>query len=515
MQSVDFTTLNAICHSLDGDYTPARLEQVYQIDRFTISLCLRTIERKRWLTISWHPQGARLCIGDPPPRGKDTFTFSEQLRHLINGYALTGVKMVGNWERVVDFQFAKRPDDEILHHLYVEIMGKYSNVILTTAQKQIITVAKQITADKSSVRTVETSQNYQLPPSLAGHTPKLEESLPLWQEKVNLIPGRIDKQLVKAYQGVSPAIARQLLEIADIPNTISNQDLSENNWQKLYESWQFWLQCIDHHNYQPHLRGKGYSVISKESSSANIHELINDYYNQKVYQEKFTQLKQQLQQKIKNILGKLQGKANKYQARLKESDNCEIYSQRADLLMAYMHQWKVGMKQIELEDFKTGKPTTITLEPDKNIIQNAQKLYKKHQKLKRAKSIVEPLLREVEPEIAYLQQIKTNIEQLDFQNKEDLNTLQEIKGELIAQKYVEDSQYRSGIGNQQTESKPRRYQTPSGYEVLVGRNNRQNDILTFRTATDYDLWFHAQEISGSHVLLRLNAGDVPDDRDLQ
>ena len=138
MQSVDYTTLTFICSSLNDNYIPSRLEQVYQIDRHTISLCLRTIKQKQWLTISWHPQAARICIGNPPPRIKDTFTFSEQLRHLINGYALTAVKMVRNWERVVDFQFAKRPDDQILNHLYIEIMGKYSNVILTTADNKTV-----------------------------------------------------------------------------------------------------------------------------------------------------------------------------------------------------------------------------------------------------------------------------------------------------------------------------------------------------------------------------------------
>lgn len=513
MQSFDYTTLKAICHSLNENYIPSRLEQVYQVDRHTISLCLRTLKEKKWLTISWHPQGARICLGNPPPRVKDTFTLSEQLRHLINGYALIGVKTVNDWERVVDLQFAKRPNEEVLHHLYVEIMGKYSNVILTTAENQIITVARQITADKSTVRTVETSQIYQLPPTLIGNIPQLDESIERWRERVSLIPGRIDKQLVKAYQGVSPSIAKQLLTEADILPTKLNQELSLDEWQTLYDNWQFWLKAIATNNFQPYSTKKGYTVISKRISNQDLHQIIDNYYNQQLYQENFLQLKQQLFQKIKNILDKLRVKQNKYQKKLKESDNCEIYSQEADLLMAYLHQWKPGMTEIELADFTTGKPVKINLAPDKNMIQNAQILYKKYQKLKRAKSVVNPLSEEVETEINYLQQIATNISQLDYQETEDLTTLQEIKTELINQKYIEDSQYRTN--NTHDESHPRRYQTPSGYEVLVGRNNRQNDILTFRTATDYDLWFHAQEISGSHVLLRLNAGDLPEEKDLQ
>ncbi|AFZ54409.1 Rqc2 family fibronectin-binding protein [Cyanobacterium aponinum] len=514
MQPFDYTTLKAVCYSLQENYIPSRLEQVYQCDRTSISLCLRNIEKKSWLTISWHPQAARICVGNPPPRGKDTFTFSDQLRHLINGYALIGIEIVSDWERVIDFQFAQRPNESPLNHLYVEIMGKYSNVILTNADNQIITVAKQVTADKSTLRTVETSQIYQLPPPLTGNIPKLEESQETWQEKVSLIPGRIDKQLIKSYRGISPNIAKDLLHKSNIDLSKTNQELTQNEWKELYQNWQTWLTSIEKNQFYSHLTSEGYTVLGEPKQAENINFVINEYYNQKIYQENFIQLKQQLQQKIKNILKKLKTKKNKYLEKIKESDNCEIYSNKADLLMAHLNQWQVGMKEITLNDFTTGEPVKINLAPDKNIIQNAQILYKKYQKLKRAKQAVKPLLDEVNEEVNYLEQIAINLQQLDYQEKDDLTTLQEIKSELINQKYIEDKQYRNNH-NSEEESQPRRYQTPSGYEVLVGRNNRQNDILTFKTATDYDLWFHAQEISGSHVLLRLNAGDAPEEKDLQ
>jgi len=251
MQPVDYTTLVAICHSLNAEYIPSRLEQVYQCDRTSISLCLRSLKKKTWLTIAWHPQAARICIGNPPPRKKDTFTFSEQLRHLISGYALIGVNIVSKWERVVDLQFAQRPNEKPLYHLYVEVMGKYSNVILTNAQQQIITVAKQITSAKSSVRTVETSQPYQLPPPLTGNTPKIEESFTDWQETVNLIPGRLDKQLIKSYRGVSPTIAKELIHEADMELSIQNNQLTPDEWKSLYQQWQKWLATIHQKTFIP------------------------------------------------------------------------------------------------------------------------------------------------------------------------------------------------------------------------------------------------------------------------
>jgi predicted ribosome quality control (RQC) complex YloA/Tae2 family protein len=182
--------------------------------------------------------------------------------------------------------------------------------------------------------------------------------------------------------------------------------------------------------------------------------------------------------------------------------------------MAYLQDWKPGMKSITLHDFDTDKPITIPLNPEKNAVQNAQALYKRHQKLKRARNAVEPLLKEVQEEIQYLEQVEASLAQLDsYKTPEDLQTLQEIREELIQQRYLDAPEQRSrDVANV---SEPYRYRTPSGFELLIGRNNRQNDQLTFRTAGDYDLWFHTQEIAGSHVLLRLQPGAVPDEVDLQ
>jgi predicted ribosome quality control (RQC) complex YloA/Tae2 family protein len=515
MQPTDFTTLTAVCSDLRRDWIPSRLEQVYQLDRYTISLCLRTLTKKGWLTISWHPQGARICLSSPPPRLRDTFTFSEQLRHQLNGHALTALKAIAPWERVVDFQFAKRLGENPCYHLNVEIMGKYSNVILTDANNQIITVAHQVTAKKSTVRTVETGQPYQIPPPLTGATPKLNESFHSWQERVSLIPGRIDKQMLKVYRGLSPIVVRGMLSQANLDCQQLTENLSHQDWQNLYKYWQQWLEAIEKEQFQAGWTKSGYTVLNWDiqTIAANLHSLLDTYYKNQLQQETFQQLRHQLTQKISNILSKLKTKGDVYGKRLEQSQRGEEYRQKGDLLMANLHQWQPGMKSIILNDFETNEHINISLDPEKNAIQNAQALYKQHQKLKRAKSAVEPLLEEVIKEINYLTQVETAVTQLDCDSTpEDLQTLLEIKEELIAEKYFEDSQYAKSP--QKQESQPYRYLSPSGFEVLIGRNNRQNDRLTFRTATDYDLWFHSQEIPGSHVLLRLKPGAIPDREDL-
>ena len=516
MQPVDFTTLTAVRAELCQNWIPARTEQVYQRDRHTICLALRTLKQRDWLTISWHPQAARVCIGDPPPRYRDTFTFSDQLRHQLNGYALIAIEAIAPWERVLDFQFAKRPGEQPHWHLYLEIMGKYSNVILTDAQNQIITVAHQVTAAKSSLRTVETGQFYQLPPPLTGSFPKLKESKESWQERVSLIPGKIKRQLLQSYLGLSPALVKSMLVAAEIDLDLSTESLQESDWEKLFQLWQEWLEALENSNFHPCWNQEGYTVIGWGTSAhpEKLQTILNRYYTRQLNREVFQQLRHQLKQRLNRLLGKLNLKADTFKQRLQQSDGAEVYRQKADLLMAHLHHWQPGMTSITLADFITDKPVKIALNPEKNGVQNAQALYKQHQKLKRARTAVEPLLQQVEEEKAYLEQVEGSLEGLEsYKEGEDLQALEEIKEELIQQGYLELKAKRSSSSKE--ESQPHCYITPSGFQLWIGRNNSQNDRLTFRIANDYDLWFHTQEIPGSHVLLRLEPGSIADELDLQ
>lgn len=517
MQPVDFTTLTAACSELRTHWLPSRLEQVYQRDRYTIAIAVRTLKTRGWLEISWHPQAAHMSIGDPPPRTPDTFTFSQQLIHQLGGLALVGIEAIAPWERVIDLQFARRPGEDALYHLYVEIIGKYSNVILTDANNLIITAAHQVSQQQSSVRPIQTGQIYETPPKLTGTVPSLSESPTRWQERISLVPGAIKKQLLKSYSGLSGALVESMLLRADITPDTNTDSLTPEDWQRLWQNWQLWLQTLENGNFQPAWTENGYTVMGWGgiAPAQDIQTLINEYYTGQINQQLFTQLRHQLTQKLSNILGKLRNKAQTFSDRLQQSDQADDYRQKADLLMAHLHEWQPGMKTITLQDFETGEPVAIALQPDKNAVQNAQNLYKQHQKLKRARIAVEPLLKDVQAEIDYLEQVEAAISQIEnYQTPEDLQALEEIRDELIGQKYLEELDYRRR-SNEIPSINFRNYSTPNGFQVLIGRNNSQNDQLTFRVAGDYDLWFHAQEIPGSHVLLRLEPGTVPDKTDLQ
>lgn len=517
MQPVDFTTLTATCSELRVEWIPSRLEQVYQRDRYTIAIALRTLKQRGWLEISWHPQAAHICIGNPPPRTPDTFTFSQQLIHQLGGLALVAIEAIAPWERVIDLQFARRPGEDALYHLYIEIMGKYSNVILTDGNNQIITAAHQVSQQQSSVRPIQTGQPYETPPKLTGPVPSGNESQARWQERVSLVPGAMKRQLLKSYSGLSAALVESMLLAANIAPDTSTDTLTFEDWQRLFTRWQEWLQALEQKNFQPGWTKQGYTVMGwgVVAPAKDIQTLINEYYTGQFNQQIFAQLRHQLTQKLSNILTKLRNKAQTFSDRLQQSDQADEYRQKADLLMAHLQTWEPGMTEISIPDFETGEPVAIALQPDKNAVQNAQNLYKQHQKLKRARTAVEPLLKEVQTEIDYLEQVEAALSQIEnYQAAEDLQALEEIRDELIGQKYLEELDYRRSV-NETPSTNFHHYSTPNGFQVLIGRNNRQNDQLTFRVAGDYDLWFHAQEIPGSHVLLRLEPGAVPEASDLQ
>jgi predicted ribosome quality control (RQC) complex YloA/Tae2 family protein len=514
MQPFDFTTLQAVCIDLQR-WLPARLEQVVQRDRYTLCFLLRTLAEKRWLTICWHPEAARLHLDEPPPREPDTFTFSQQLQHQLKGLALVAIGPICPWERAVEIQFAARPGDPIQWRLQVEIMGKHSNVLLVNPDNLLICVANQISDRESRVRPIQTGQPYSPPPRLQGAIPQAEESQADWQERLTLIPGPIAKTLRQVYRGLGSNLANGLAIAAQLEPSHPTDQLTADQWQALFDRWQDWLRQLNQGEFAPGPTATGYSITGWDRLEATeLQPMLSRYYRDQLNSQNFRQRHHQVSQALQLHLGKLKTKAQDFCDRLLASADADRYRSQADLLMAHPQDWRTGAKSITLTDFDSGEPITIDLNPERSAVQNAQQFYKRHQKLKRSRAAIEPLLAAVRAEQQYLEQIEASLQELDqYRDPTDLITLDEIRDELIAQGYLRAPNYRqSKLNDSQTDF--HRYRSPSGYPFWVGRNNRQNDQLV-RSASDYDLWFHSQEIPGSHGLLRLSAGDRPEQTDLQ
>ncbi|NER82790.1 MAG: fibronectin-binding domain-containing protein, partial [Leptolyngbya sp. SIO1D8] len=269
--------------------------------------------------------------------------------------------------------------------------------------------------------------------------------------------------------------------------------------------------------FRPRLTQAGYTVLAESTETASsVQGLLQEYYTAVLNLQEFDRLKNQLGQRLKTLLKKLRQKEDTFRERWEQADQADSYRKWADLLMAYSYQWQPGMQQMVLEDFETEEPIEILLDPEKTAVQAAQAYYKRHQKLKRSRQAIDPLLKEVRSEVTYLEQVDAALKQIEqYETDADLAAIADIRDELIQQRYLEDPTYRPGQNRSRDELNVRKFVTPNNLEVWVGRNNRQNDLLISQVATDYDLWFHTQEIPGSHVLLKLHAGQVPEEADLQ
>lgn len=525
MQQVDYTTLMAVCRDIQRHGLPARLESVYQRDRHSIALGLRTLQERRWLTLSWHPQAARLCFEAAPPRTPDTFTFSQQLQHQLGRLALVAISPVSPWERVLDLQFAQRPGDSILWHLYAEIMGKYSNVILVNRHGEIVTAAHQVNDQQSRLRPVLTGQPYCPPPALTDTIPRQDEPFETWRDRLRLIPGSLRQSLLKNYRGLSSALVLQFFQSAGLEPNCLSEKITDEKWQHLFQAWHHWLTCLAEQTFEPRRDRQAYSVIPWNfgEPESDLHHLLEDYYHGYLQEQEWQRLRHQLLQKLSHLCQKLAQKIQEFQTQLAKSATSDRHRYQADLLMAHLQAWEPGLTTIILQDFETHAPVTIPLNPEKNAVQNAQHLYKQHQKLKRARQHLLPLLEAAENELAYLQQVQVAVEQCqpntaaNPESKSNIfaslyQILEDIRDELIQENYLPEPDYRR---SRSPALNYLQYQTPSGLSVYVGRNNHQNDHLTFRVASAYDLWFHSQEIPGSHVVLRLDAGHQPSEKDLQ
>jgi predicted ribosome quality control (RQC) complex YloA/Tae2 family protein len=305
MQQVDFTTLTAIVRELQPDWIPARVETVYQRDRYTLALGLRTLAKRGWIAISWHPQAARISLCEPPPRVPDTFTLSQQLRSVLGGLAMTEMEIISPWERLVRLSFAPRPGAEALYYLYVEPIGKYSNLTLTDADNLIITTAHQVSNKQSSVRTIETGRPYEAPPALTDPMPSLAEPIDRWIDRVSLIPDKLNLRLVKSYRGLSTALVNELILAAGLDPIQTTDTLARSDWEKLFDRWQIWLKTVTNvEGYgfaRSGLTDKGYSVMAAANivtELPSVNQTIDTYYTQILDREAFTQLKHQLTQKL-------------------------------------------------------------------------------------------------------------------------------------------------------------------------------------------------------------------------
>ncbi len=491
---MDVTTLRAVLAEWRPLLLPSRFEKAQQASPQALQIGLRSLSGNHWLELSWQAEAARLHTIPPPPRQGDGSTLAQQLQHGLKGLALIEIQQQG-WERVVELGFARRPGEPVLRWLVVELMGRHSNLLLLDADRQVVALARQVKPQQSRLRPIGTGDPYQPPPPLAGEPPRLEENFASWQRRLRLVPLPLQQALRDAYQGISPALLRQLLPCGW--GELAVDSISPEQWQQLWQGWRQWLEAVQLGRFSWQLEPAGYRCWAGSSGhtpAANPTLAINQglaaYFSEQLGAQVLAQQRQQLQHRLQATVERESRQASEQQALLDAVPEGEALQRRADALLSQ-------------------------LQPSRQCIEEAQKLYKTARKRRRSVAAITPRLELHRQRLASLEASLTYLEQAD-----SLEQVGSLAAELEAL-LAERGQRKSAGGRQSRRAgaiegvpQPLELHTPSGLPIQIGRNHRQNEWIAFRQARRGDLWFHAQELAGSHVVLK-SSERLASDADLQ
>ena len=491
---MDVTTLRAVLAEWRPLLLPSRFEKAQQASPQALQIGLRSLSGNHWLELSWQAEAARLHTIPPPPRQGDGSTLAQQLQHGLKGLALIEIQQQ-DWERVVELGFARRPGEPVLRWLVVELMGRHSNLLLLDADRQVVALARQVKPQQSRLRPIGTGDPYQPPPPLAGEPPRLEESFASWQRRLRLVPLPLQQALRDAYQGISPALVRQLLPCGW--GELAVDSISPEQWQQLWQGWRQWLEAVQLGRFSWQLEPAGYRCwggSSGHTPAANPTLAINQglaaYFSEQLGAQVLAQQRQQLQHRLQATVERESRQASEQQALLDAVPEGEALQRRADALLSQ-------------------------LQPSRQCIEEAQKLYKTARKRRRSVAAITPRLELHRQRLASLEASLTYLEQAD-----SLEQVSSLAAELEAL-LAERGQRKSAGGRQSRRAgaiegvpQPLELHTPSGLPIQIGRNHRQNEWIAFRQARRGDLWFHAQELAGSHVVLK-SSERLASDADLQ
>ena len=502
-QVMDLTSLRAVLADLRARLLPSRFEKAQQPDPQTLQLGFRTLRGMIWLELSWKAEVPRLVEITAPPKQGAGSTLAQQIQHGLRQLALTELDQEG-FERVVHFQLAPRPGQPPQRTLVLELMGRHSNVLLLDERQRITAIARQVRSHQSRIRPIGTGDAYSPPPALQGIAPRLDEPEQRWRERLELLPLSLEKALRGAYQGISPTLAKQLAgqdeDAGKAQLATSVHALSEREWQMLFQRWQSWLKALETDGFELLFDGpNSYRVWKPASAVPSLVPVLEDlstpeqplslrlgeYYATVLQRQDLNRATQDLQKQLKQLRTREEALMADQRAGLEETGAADDLQQQGDALLCQ-------------------------LSPNRETIDRAQKLYGRARKLRRAVPALKERLQHHQSRLVLLEGSETFLEELtgaDWDGLEartqSLLDLREELDDLLAPKRL---RRRRRQGSRRVDPQPLEIRSQAGLLIQVGRNHRQNDWISLRRARPGDLWFHAQECPGSHVVLKSSAG---------
>lgn len=514
----DGVTIANVVSELKKELIGGRLYKIAQPENDELLLTVKTPEGQKRLFIS---AGASLPLiyltesNKPSPMTAPSFCMLLR-KHLQNG-RIINITQPG-LERIVHIEIEHLDEMGDLRHktLIVEIMGKHSNIIFCNEDKLIIDSIKHISAAVSSVREVLPGKPY-----FVAHTQdKLDALHTEYSAFHDTVSGKaqpVFKALYGSFTGISPILAQELCYEAHIDGEQSTAALDDTSYHTLYAAFAKLVQRIQDDSFAPCIAYTGSQPVefaavplTMYASGADkcvpfesMSALLENYYAEKNALTRIRQKSSDLRRIVQTALERNVKKYDLQLRQMQDTEKRETYRIYGELLNTYGYSAQPGAKSLEAVNYYTNETVTIPLDPTLTATENAKKYFDKYGKMKRTYEALSELTREVKDEIDHLESISTA---LDIALKEE--DLTEIKEELTESGYIR----RKGGGKKaKITSKPFHYISSDGFHIYVGKNNYQNDELTFKFATGNDWWFHAKGIPGSHVVVKMNgAEELPD-----
>lgn len=421
-------------------------------------------------------------------------------------------------ERIIEFEIEHLDEmgDLCRKRLIVELMGKHSNIIFCKEDGTILDSIKHISAQVSSVREVLPGRPYFIP-----HTTDKADPLTISQEDfITLIhgtPAPIQKALYLKLTGISPIIGTELCHLASIDGDHSANELSESELIHLYHMFSLMMEDVAQGHFTPHvvyqcgepvefasvpltcLEGGAYTSVPFPTISS----LLEAYYKEKSILTRIRQKSVDLRRIVQTALERNYKKYDLQLKQLKDTDKREKYKIYGELLNTYGYELSGGEKELVCLNYYTNENVRIPLDPQLNAQENSQKYFSKYGKLKRTFEAMTELTKETKQEIDHLESISAA---LDIAVKEE--DLVEIKEELMEFGFIKKRAF--GSKKPRITSRPYHYLSSDGFHIYVGKNNYQNEEVTFKIAGGGDWWFHAKGIPGSHVVVKTEGKELPD-----
>lgn len=457
-----------------------RIQKINQPFNQELVLQIRSNRQNHKLLLSVHPVFSRIQLTRTAFENPAVpTTFIMVMRKYLQGATIESIEQIDN-DRVLEISVSNKNEigDSVAATLVIEIMGKHSNIILMDkASGNIIEAIKHVGFSQNSYRTILPGSSYVTPPQTDKRNP-----FTISDEKLFEILHTEDlsaRSLQNLFQGLGRDTAAEL-----------SQRLTSDKL-KIFRA--FFTSST-----QATLTSKSFTPIlfaDSQKEFPSLSQLLDAFYQDKAERDRVNQQASELIHRVENELEKNRKKLKKQEQELVATENAEEFRQKGELLTTFLHQVPNNQDQVELDNYYTSEKITIVLDKALTPNQNAQRYFKKYQKLKEAVKHLTGLIEETKETIQYLESVETALSQAN------LAEIAEIREELIQTGFIRRRQ-REKI---QKRKKPEKYLSTDGQTIiLVGRNNLQNDELTFKMAKKEELWFHAKDIPGSHVVITGN-----------